>query len=188
MVRNFYDWRNRTYYKLWMLGQGKKLGATSYIPMPAFIRKYISKYPIRMQVVLYARTLIGQKVYKGVPKEVACANVVSGILELVDPSFFGNPNEINRVDGTYTLSDLLINNPRFRRMNIPIPASILLYATGKGLKGKIGHVHIVDLDGTTLMSNNSLTGKFDRHSTVSSAQKVYRDGYKMPEEVYSIIK
>lgn len=158
--------------------------------MPLFLRRYISKYSLRLQVVYYARALLGSYVYSNIPVEVACANVVSGILNLVDNTFMPR-----RIDGTYTLGEefrKLEKQGRMMRVSGPIPSAILLYRTGtSSVRGAIGHVFILDLDGNTLMSNNSYgkdAGKFTRNYTVESARKRYEYELRFKPEWWVIIK
>lgn len=155
--------------------------------MPAFLRKILNRYPIRTRVIMYARALVGSKVYKNVPPEVACANVVTGILELVDPTIFGGAGE-DRINGTYTLSDALARHPRFKKLIAPLPGCIILSPTGKGKAGRVGHVGFVDLDGKTILSNNSYTGKLERNYTLNTWHKRYTVGFGIPAEYYIIIK
>ena len=175
-------------YRLWRRTQNNKLGATSYIPMPKWMRSFFSQYTIRKRLIMYSRVLVGSKVYRNVPPDVACANVVSGILEIIDPSIFGAPWTEDRINGTYTLSEVLAKHPRFRATSMPLPGSIILSATGKGKPGTIGHVGIVDFDGNTIMSNSSYTGTFEKNYTLDTWHKRYTVGFGIPPEYYIIIK
>lgn len=166
-----------------------KLGSAVWYPMPRWLRAKLVPYPMWKRVLTYARLNVGIKIHDStVPKELACANTVTGLLETVDPTFFGKSSTVDRINGTWTLSHDLSRNPRFaRRYGTPQPGDIILNPTGKGRVGSIGHVGIVDYYGYVL-SNDSPTGKLKRGHTLRSWCNYYELELRIPTEVYKIIK
>ena len=152
------------------------------------MRFFFKRYNVRTQVIIYARLIVGSKVYRNINPEVACANVVTGVFELVDDSIFGARGREDRINGTYTLSDVLSRHPRFKKLNAPLPGCVILSPTGKGKAGTVGHVGFVDLDGKSILSNSSYTGRFERNYTLDSWHKRYTVGFGIPPEYYIIVK
>ena len=177
----------RIIYRTWLSLTSDKLGSR-YLPMPTWLRYFFRRYSIRTRVILYARLIIGSKVYRNVDPEVACANVVTGIFELVDDSIFGAQGREDRINGTYTLSDVLSRHPRFRKLSAPQPGCVILSPTGKGKAGTVGHVGFVDVNGKSILSNSSYTGRFERNYTLDSWHKRYTVGFGIPPEYYIIVK
>lgn len=166
-----------------------KLGSAVWYPMPVWLRIKLAPYPMWKQVLTYARLNVGVRIHDNtVPQELACANTITGILETVDSTFFGGGNTVDRINGTYSMSDELTRNPRFaRRYGKPQPGDILLNPTGKGYPGRIGHVGIVDYYGYVL-SNDSPTGKLKRGYTVDEWYLYFEKYCGIPTEIYQIIK
>jgi hypothetical protein len=100
--------------------------------------------------------LEGQRVFVGVPQEVGCANSVSGVLEMVDPSFFGNAKLIDRIDSTIVLNQTLRTSKRFVRLDRPVDGCIIMSPTQS--TSNVGHVGIYD--NGRIWNNNSATGKW----------------------------
>lgn len=131
-------------------------GGEGFYPMPSWLRSVLSRLPIHEQVRLYARLVNGQRIYQGIEKEVACANSVTGLLEMVDPTFFGGHATIDRINGTYTLLEAMVRSPRFEEIPYPRDGCVVMSATGTGNGTMIGHVGISD--GNKVWNNNSKTG------------------------------
>lgn len=98
----------------------------------------------------------GQRAWVGVPQELACANSVSGILEMVDPSLFGGQYTIDRIDSTIRLGEAMQYSKRFKKLiGKPVNGTIVINRTiGKN----VGHTGIY-VDGR-IYNNNSETGKW----------------------------
>lgn len=98
-----------------------------------------------------------------VPDEVACAEVVSTILNKV--------TIVPHMTGTYTMYTYLRSNPRFEKVTTPLPGDIIISPTGMGNRNlKHGHVGIVGVGGA-IMSNSSHNGKFEKNYTLQSWYK-----------------
>lgn len=111
---------------------------------------------------------------------VGCAESVSNIINDVDPTF-------PIILGTWTMNEYFKKHPaRFRRVTVPMPGTILMYASGTLANAPYpGHVLIFG-EGEKLMSNTSATGLFEQNYTLSSARKRWRDkGF--PEFMYQLI-
>lgn len=118
----------------------------------------------------YAWKLIGTDAS---PKDIAsdeygCAESVSTILADLFPPF-------QVVTGTYTLFMTLKGVPEFVEVSSPLAGDIVISPTGFGGRGGIlnGHVGIVGQN-RIIMSNNSLTGKWDIHYTLDSWRERYQ--------------
>jgi hypothetical protein len=89
-----------------------------------------------------------------IPDPVACAITVSTIIRKLIPDF-------PLVAGTYTLFDVLEHHPRFRRVTLPMPGTIIISPTSMSRKRttiKNGHCGIFTLN-HNIMSNNSNSNK-----------------------------
>lgn len=147
----------KTLYKLYTVFNRKKLGSSGFMPLPAFIKNIFNRYPMQKRVVAYTLILEGQKAWEGVPQELACANAVSGILEMIDPSFFGPPNVVNRIDSTIVLGNEMERSKRFLNLTgkKPFDGCIVMNRTiGKN----IGHTGIYVRG--RIYNNNSATGQW----------------------------
>lgn len=109
---------------------------------------------------------------------IACAETLSTIINSIDNTF-------PVITGTWTLWDFVKRIRKdFIKITQPEKGAILMYVTGTG-NGKIknGHVFIVGENGK-LLSNNSLTGKFDSHWTVETARNHYGVEGGYPRYIY----
>jgi len=116
------------------------------------------------------------------PDEVACAEVVTTLLRKVYP-------ETPLITGTWTLNNFLANSPQWKEVNEYEPECVVVAPTGTGRQGTVGHTWIVMEDGT-LASNNSYglyKGKFTKNYTPATAERKYRDDYKMQMHIYKHI-
>lgn len=178
-------------FKYEQLKNSGLLGAQrGWYPIPYWLHRILAQYPMSKRVLTYARLCVGTKVHdSSVSKELACANSVTGILEMVDPSFFGKISRVDRINGTYTLSSELSRNRRFKKRDRKsiYPGDIIVNATGKGKPGKRGHTGIVNSD-LRIMSNVSRTGKWQVTHTWDEWRHYYEGTQGIPTEIYKIIK
>jgi len=104
-----------------------------------------------------AKGLLGEHLGrdKSIPWGVNCANSVSDVL--IRTGIKGLP--IKGIAGTFPLLQFLEDSPQFKETDAYTPGAVIVNATGTG-NGKIrGHVGICGH--TSIMSNNSETGRWD---------------------------
>lgn len=135
----------------------KPLGG-GFTPLPSWLKPYFVKLPLAQQVSTYSKLVVGSDLSFVAPDELGCAESVSRMLNYLAPEL-----GLAILTGTWTLDQALKSNPHF----IPIQklfardGCIIIAVTGEG-KGT-GHVGI--LVGDRVYSNNSYTGKWDKHFT-----------------------
>lgn len=113
------------------------------------------------------------------PDLLGCAESVSNVIQRVLPDF-------PIITGTWTLWQKLEEDPRFRRVTIPMPGTIIIAPTGSVRADIPGHVGIFG-PSTQIMSNNSLTGTWEENYTLASWQERYETaGYT--SYFYQLIK
>lgn len=158
----------RLAYLLWTYIHRDNLGG-SWLPMPVWLRRYLSKLPVQKQIHTYARILIGTDLSYIVRNEIACAESVSRILiEL---------GLLDRViTGTYSFFEHLSTSGRFMKVQIPQPGDIIVSPTGLGT-GKLpnGHIGIVEM-GNRIISNESASGKLKSNYTLTTWSSFFK-GY-----------
>lgn len=144
----------------------------------ALMKKAPAPKPPMPDLYQYAKSLIGTDAS---PKDLArdglgCAESVSTILRKLFPAF-------PVVTGTWSLYDALRNSSVFEMFPnnaTPQPGDIILCVTGQG-RGSVsnGHAGIVG-EGSTIMSNDSKTGKWLANFTISSWRSYYGEKGKYP--------
>lgn len=102
-----------------------------------------------------------------VPDSVGCAESVSNVLHAVYPSF-------PIITGTYTLYAYLKDANEFVKVTSPLAGDIIISPTGLGGTTSVpeGHTGIVG-ENSSIMSNNSLTGKWDNRFTLTTWNNRY---------------
>lgn len=116
-----------------------------------------------------AKSLIGYHLTlnEAVPWGVGCAEAVSKVLTDFDIS--GIPHA--GIEGTAALAAFLSKSQQFNEIYTYTPGAVLVAATGSG-NGKIrGHTGICGH--TTIMSNNSETGKWDTQWDIARWEAYY---------------
>jgi hypothetical protein len=146
--------------------------AGNWYPVPTWLKFYLSNLPYTQQRVTLARLLKGKDLSFIAPNEYGCVEAVTRI----DNSLFGEPI----MTGTWTALEYYLNSPKWKRIPYPVKGCTMLYATGTGKKGTVGHIMIYD-NVNCLWSNNSYRGIFDNHFTLTRARELYSIRYKMPE-------
>ena len=154
-------WILRTLYRL---TAPKTLGAVGFYPLPAFLRQYFDRLTKIKQIAIYARLVENTSFWKRAPAELACAESVTSILN----TLFGFPI----ITGTYTLLEYLKKRADWIEITSPIDGCIVLAATGTGKPGSVGHVGI--LSNGRVYSNNSYTGKWDKHYSLLTFKAKYQ--------------
>jgi hypothetical protein len=104
---------------------------------------------------------------------------VSNIIKDVLPDF-------PTIPGTWTLWDRLENDPRFRRVTLPLPGTIIISPTGEGNRGEVGHAGIFGRD-NLIMSNRSATGLWDITHSLDDWREYYEQERGFPIYYYQII-
>jgi hypothetical protein len=111
-----------------------------------------------------------------VPDSVACADTVTTLIRLVDPSF-------PHVSGTWTLYDILEHRKDYAKVTELSPETIIISPTGMGNGTMSGHVGIVMGDGV-IASNDSNTGKFIKNYTLETWTRRYAGHGGLPVLMY----
>lgn len=169
----------RLAYKVWAYLQSDKLGG--WLPMPIWLRKYLSRLPLQKRIYTYARILIGTDVSTTVNNSIACAETVSRILMEL--------GILDRViTGTYTFFEYLSTSGRFMKVQIPQAGDIIVSPTGLG-NGKLpnGHIGIVEMN-NRIISNDSSSGKIKSNYTLTTWNSFYKSYGGYPVYFYRIIK
>lgn len=111
------------------------------------------------------------------PDDLGCAESLANVIHAVDPKF---PIEII---STIKLNDELRRSKSFNGTLDLEPGNIIINVTGTG-NGKIpGHCGIILEDGK-IASNNSLSGKWDKHFTITTWVDRYKKFGGMPTRIY----
>lgn len=132
----------------------------------------------RELLYLSARTYIGTDASPGdfAPDELGCAESVNDIYKRT----FGKMISTRYHLSTYWMYADLKASAEFARTEQPLAGDIIISPTGYTKRNDVknGHVGIVGENGV-VMSNNSVTGKWDEHWTIDSWRRYYqyRGGY-----------
>lgn len=168
--------------KLFYKKQNLALAGSQWIPIPLWLNRWLKRYPLQTQVVIYARILEGKDLSELAPNEFGCAESVSRIL-----TQFGLLHAV--CTGTWTLNQELKNSRYFQRISEydVTPGTIIIATTGEG-NGQLknGHVGIVD-ENKRVWSNNSYTGKWSNHLNVMFFKNYYGLIGGFPIHYYKII-
>lgn len=148
---------------------GKYLGSSFY-PVPTWLRFYFDRLTKLRRIQVYSRLVDGVAFWRNAPPELACAESVTRILNLL----FGFPV----LTGTWTLLEKLLSSPKWLEIQHPVNGCVVLAATGTGKKGAIGHTGI--FDSGRVWSNSSITGKWGSHHTIAQFVKYYQIERQMP--------
>lgn len=112
------------------------------------------------------------------PDEVGCAESVSTIIQDVLPDF-------PIITGTYTLWKRLEADPRFRRVTVQMPGTIIISPTGTVKANIPGHVGIF-ANGELIMSNDSFKGTWQENYNLTTWHNRWgKAGY--PNYYYQLI-
>ncbi len=109
------------------------------------------------------------------PDDLGCAESVSELIRTIIPTF-------PRYTGTASLREALDKHPRFRKVTVPMPGTIIVSPTDIH-KPYPGHAGIF-LAGNKIASSTSATGKFESNYTLATWQKRWG---KFPTFYYSLI-
>lgn len=106
-----------------------------------------------------AKSYLGKNMTSpGIPGELGCASSLNNVFKLVFGVYIGGGAS------TAEMFKVLKTDPRFEEVTVPRPGDILMNATGTSTKGaKNGHTGVYGE--THVMSNNSITEKWDAHYT-----------------------
>jgi len=151
-----------------LLGFSKeKLGGAFY-PMPAWLRRYLNRFPTGRRLQVYARLMDGRIFYKNAPPDLACAESATTIISTVFPG------SIPVVTGTWTMLDAMLRTPRtFTEVTSPVDGCVVIAATGTGNGSIPGHVGIYDR-GRVWSNNSSATLSNNPHAPVPTKRLVGR--------------
>lgn len=136
----------------------RKLGGSGFVPLPPLVKRILSVYPIHKQVSVYVKLVLGTDLSFVAPDELGCAESVTRIFNYLAPEL-----QLPVVTGTWTLDQALKSNPHF----IPIQrlsncdGCIIIAVTGEG----VGSGHVGIIVGDRVYSNNSFSGRWDKHFT-----------------------
>ena len=135
----------------------------------------------RKVIYEYAKSCLGQK-KAPIYKDYGCAEALNNIVR----EALGE--EIGGGASTYLMYQTLKNSPKFKKMAAPIIGDIIISPSGYGATGKIpnGHVGIIS-DNGKIMSNNSLTLKWDEYYTLESWKKRYEKTGGYPVDFFQIL-
>lgn len=114
-----------------------------------------------------------------VPDEVACAEVVSTLIQKVIPEF-------KIIPSTLDLLNEFRKNKNFKQTEELQPGSIIINATGTGNGSMRGHVGII-MENNNIASNNSFTGVFHQNYIVKSWVDRFKKKGGMPTRVFKIV-
>jgi hypothetical protein len=114
-----------------------------------------------------------------VPDMVACADTVTTLIRIVDPSF-------PLVSGTWTLYDILEHRKDYQKVSEPSPETIIISPTGMGNGTMSGHVGIIMEDGV-IASNDSNSGRFLKNYTLDTWRRRYVNHGDLPVLMYKKI-
>ena len=143
-----------TLFKLGMRLHGDNLGASGFMPIPAWLRPMLNTMIPSRQMLVYARLMNGKDLSQIAPNDVGCAESVTRITNVL----FGD----DVITGTYSLlGHFLKNKIVWKEVYAPSDGVVVLSATGTGNGSIPGHVGIYDKG--RVWSNNSISGKWDAH-------------------------
>ncbi|HCC05003.1 TPA: hypothetical protein DEP58_01695 [Patescibacteria group bacterium] len=146
--------------------------AGNWYPIPTWLKLYLKTLPYNQQRVTVARLFKDKDLSTIAVDEYGCMESISRI----DNALFGEPI----MTGTNTALQYYLKSPKWKRIPFPVKGCTILYATGTGLRGTVGHVMIYD-HVTCLWSNNSIRKVFDNHFTLTKARELYSIRQHMPE-------
>lgn len=157
------------------------LGANSFVPLPEWLKSLMRTwgYSTGQMVLVYSKLALGTDFSQLTPDDVGCAESVTKLLRGVDKRL------VPIITGTASLNAELWKSPRFKEVGVPRPGDIIISPTGRG-NGRVpnGHVGIVGEDGV-IYSNNSHTGKWDKHLTLRGWYAHFGDRGGYPIYYYS---
>ena len=141
------------------------LGSKGFFPLPSWVRAYLLRKAPHQAMLSVARLMDGVDLSFTVPDDVGCAESVTRICRML----FGD--EI--IPGTYTLLRHYERYPRvWKEIAFPVDGCVVIAATGTGNGSIPGHVGIADSG--RVWSNNSYTGKWDKHFSMMSFKDRYQ--------------
>lgn len=135
-----------------------RLAGSGFVPLPAYIKGILARFPLAKQIAIYARLVENTDLSFVAPDELGCAESVTRLINYLEPTL-GLPV----VTGTWTLDQALKRNTHFfpiQKMFVR-DGCIIIAVTGEG----IGNGHVGILVGDRVYSNNSNTGRWDKHFT-----------------------
>ncbi len=145
----------------------KALGTRGFYPIPSWLRSFMARMEPSRAILTYARLMDGVDLSFTVPDDVGCAESVTRICN----ALYGD--EI--IPGTYTLLHHYLRSNKWAESFAPVNGCVVIAPTGTGNGSMPGHVGIYD--NGKVWSNNSMSGRFDAHFTMSSFYRRYtRDG------------
>jgi hypothetical protein len=108
-----------------------------------------------------------------IPDAVACAITLTTLINKSDKTF-------PKVAGTWTLWDILEHNPKYERVTVPSPGTIVISPTGTGNGSINGHAGLF-MEDMTIASNDSNSGKFIKNYTLDTWHRRYvgHGGFKI---------
>lgn len=137
--------------------------------------------PNREILYEFARTQIGKDASPSdlADDTVGCAESVTNVLK-----YAGFWETI--ILSTWSLWRALETDLRYEEVFEPLPGDVIVYATDTGTgKIKHGHTGVVSFDGF-VMSNNSNTGLWDEHLTLTSMKAYYEDLGGFPKHLFRV--
>jgi hypothetical protein len=110
-----------------------------------------------------------------------CAEAVNNVVNIA----IGKP--VGGEASTYRMYESLKNKIRFLKTTKPNRGDIIISPTGYG-NGRISNGHVgIMLDNGVIASDNTKTGLFDSHLTLSSWENYYKNKGGFPMEFYRVI-
>lgn len=114
---------------------------------------------------------------------LGCAESINTLLVRITGKGVGK--NIYSTSSTYEGMEV---DQRFRSIDKPVAGCLAIWPTGTGnWSVKNGHIGIVGEDLETLYSNNSVTGLFDSHLTLTGCRKLYVDKGGMIEAFFILV-
>jgi hypothetical protein len=149
-----------------MLGSiNRALGAKGFYPIPSFVYSLLNRMAPHRAMLTYARLMDGVDLSYLVPDDVGCAESVTRICNML----FGD----DIITGTYTLLHHYEKYPHlWKEIPFPVDGCVALAATGTGNGSIPGHVIIYDKGRG--WSNNSMSGRWDKHFSITSFKERYQ--------------
>lgn len=142
----------------------RALGAKGFYPIPKWLLPLLTRMAPHRAMLTYARLMDGVDLSFTVPDDVGCAESVTRACN----ALFGD----DIIPGTYTLLHHYLRLPFvWRELKAPMDGCVVIAATGTGNGSIPGHVGIYDRG--RVWSNNSYTGRWDKHFSITS----FRDRY-----------
>jgi len=152
----------------------KRAGGQGFYPLQPWVRRAWSIFPKSTQLSFYAKLSLGLDLSSIAPDKLGCAESVTRILNMLWPGI------VPVTQSTIELDKYLNSSNAFYLTDTPRSGNIILAVT---VGENHGHAGVVV--GDVVFSNNSRTGKWDRHMSVRMFLDYYRK-MKLQIKFYSL--